>query len=91
MADVQNDNVDRRICPILSLVSLSRPDNVVKLAGGNVKQGPAATRCAGAECMWWVPIADAQQRIVGGQCAVALVPNGLTQVAGQIAGAKHNG
>jgi len=68
---------ETRVCPFLSLPSLNRPPSLVE---GAAK--PAFTQCAGPNCMLWVPISNPLDgKIVGGQCALALIPAGLSQIA----------
>lgn len=78
---------DERICPILSLATLSQEPSRIAVPG-KAPQGVAAIGCQGARCAWWVPISDSVGQIAGGQCAAALLPAGLSQVTNAILAQK---
>lgn len=81
---------EKRLCPLMSVASLMpQAANLVQGVGMGAapSKGPHATRCAGPECMWWVPVADgATGRVTSGQCSLALIPTGLEMIGRLVAG-----
>lgn len=78
-----------RMCPILSMVGL-RPPAAPLMVGlvGEPRAAPEgeAVGCQGPHCMWFLSIPNERGVIVGGSCAMALVPTAIVQVQNAVTG-----
>ena len=69
-----------KICPLLSMASLSKPVSALVGADGQ-KQEPEATVCQGPLCALYLPMNDAKGNLIGGGCALALFPMSVNMLS----------
>lgn len=80
----------QKMCPILTAAALVNYKPSAIVTPGLPAQEPEGHACQGPQCAFFVPLADEQGQVLGGNCAIPLLTitanNGIGMVAG-VAGA----
>jgi hypothetical protein len=73
-----------KMCPLLTASTLrEEPSKLVGVERPG-RQGFDAVPCVGAQCMFFVPIQNEKGAIVGGSCAVTILPQAVSMLNGSI-------
>lgn len=66
----------QQVCPLMSIATLEAPKPGALLVGGKPPE-PQFVQCVGKACAFFCPLHDEKGQLVGGGCAVALIPQAL--------------
>lgn len=79
-------------CPILSVATVELPKPNAILVGDQKKQPePQFVPCLGKNCALFCPVHDDKGNVVGGGCAIALIPQALMSVNNTLLDATEGG
>lgn len=82
----------QQACPILSIATVELPKPGALLVGDQKKPPePQFVPCLGKSCALFCPVHDAQGNVVGGGCALALMPQALMAVNNTLLNATESG
>lgn len=70
-----------KLCPLLSLASLSKEPSPIVASIGAPPSAPSATACVEEKCAWWLAQTDENGKVVGGGCAITAQPAMTAQSA----------
>lgn len=66
----------QQVCPLMSTATIELPKPGTILVGGKPPE-PQFVQCVGKACAFFCPLHDEKGTLVGGGCAVALIPQAL--------------
>lgn len=79
-------------CPILSVATVELPKPNAILVGEQRKPPePQFVPCLGKNCALFCPVHDEKGNVIGGGCAIALLPQALMSVNNTLLDAVENG
>ena len=70
-----------KLCPILSLGAMREVSRVVGAMGQPAIPQGEAMACQGSACALYIAVTGAQGQVVGGGCALAMIPAAMQAVA----------
>lgn len=72
--------MQQQVCPIMSVATIELPKPGAIMVGGKAPE-PQFVQCVGKACAFFCPLHDEQGNLVGGGCAVALMPQAVMNLA----------
>ena len=82
----------QQVCPIMSIATIELPKPGAILVGGQKPQTePQFVQCVGKACALFCPLHDEQGNLVGGGCALALIPQSVMNLTHTVADAVVQG
>lgn len=74
----------QQVCPIMSVATLEAPKPGALLVGGKPPE-PQFVQCVKQACAFYCPIQNGNGEVVGGGCAMALIPQALMSLQNTLA------
>ena len=72
--------MQQQVCPLMSIATIELPKPGAIMVGGKAPE-PQFVQCVGKACAFFCPLHDEQGNLVGGGCAVALMPQAVMNLA----------
>jgi len=72
--------MQQQVCPLMSIATIDLPKPGAIMVGGKAPE-PQFVQCVGKACAFFCPLHDEAGNLVGGGCAVALMPQAVMNLA----------